>query len=141
MQVITGGRGTGKTTKLVEMVLSLTVPSVIVVPTRQQVTHILEIIQRKNPNNNLICVITVSQLINDHFFLHSLPVNTPIFFDEAACCLQVLCRNRGNVEAVVFSDENNPSQQSLPCGLDVVQSLKEFEDFLKPSARSSLSLR
>lgn len=131
MQVITGGRGTGKTTKLVEMVLSLTVPSVIVVPTRQQVTHILEIIQHKNPNNNLICVITVSRLINDHFFLHSLPVNTPIFFDEAGCCLQVLCRNRGNVEAVVFSDENNSSQQSLPCGLDVVQSLKEFENFLK----------
>lgn len=131
MQVITGGRGTGKTTKLVEMALSLTVPSVIVVPTRQQVTHILEIIQHKNPNNNLICVITVSRLINDHFFLHSLPVNTPIFFDEAACCLQVLCRNRGNVEAVVFSDENNSSQQSLPCGLDVVQSLKEFENFLK----------
>lgn len=131
MKVITGGRGTGKTTELVEMALSLAVPSVIVVSTRQEVTHILEIIQHKNPNNNLIHVITVFQLINDYFFLYSLPVNTPIFFDEAAYCLQVLCHNRGNVEAITFSDENNSSQQSLPCGLDVVQSLKEFEDFLK----------
>lgn len=130
MKIITGGRGTGKTTELVEMALSLAAPSVIVVSTRQEVIHILEIIQHKNPNNNLIHVITVSQLINDYFLL-SLPMNTPIFFDEAAYCLQVLCRNRGNVEAITFSDENNSSQQSFPCGLDVVQSLKEFEDFLE----------
>lgn len=132
MKVITGGRGTGKTAELVEMALSLAAPSVIVVSTRQEVTHILEIIQHKNPNNNLIHVITVSQLINDYFFLHGLPANTPVFFDEAAYCLQALCRrDRGNVEAITFSNENNSNQQSLSCGFDVVQSLKEFEDFLK----------
>lgn len=103
MKVITGGRNTGKTTELVEMALSLTVPSIIVVPTAQQVIHILEIIRDKNPSNSLIHVITVSQLINDRF-LNGFPANTPVFFDEAAYCLQALLHNRGSVEAVVFSE-------------------------------------
>lgn len=69
MKIVTGGRCSGKTTKLVEMALSLTVPSIIVVPTRQQVAHTLEIIRRKNSNNNLIHVIMASQLINGYFFV------------------------------------------------------------------------
>lgn len=104
MKVITGGRNTGKTTELVEMALSLTVPSIIVVPTAQQVIHILEIIQDKNPNNSLIHVITVSQLINNRS-LNGFSPNTPVFFNEAISCLRVLCRNRGSVKAVVFSEQ------------------------------------
>lgn len=87
---ITGGRGTGKTTKLIREAVENTWKSIIVTSTGHGVLYIKDMLHKMYGNRYVVPVVTFKDLLTHSRELDGLFTNNPkLYFDDLIPCLDV----------------------------------------------------